>query len=92
MLPTHTRPLARLVLLSLMLTFIAARLVSILIVLHRMPNIYLHVRDTHVHHLNTGSSSSRRRGVSAVQLRPSGPGEPVRRSDQHDVHRARALP
>jgi len=54
MLPPNTRPLARLVLLSMMLTFIAARLVSILITLHRMPNIYLHVRDTHVHHLNYG--------------------------------------
>src|SRR5881409_80115 len=54
MLPSHTRPLARLVLLSLMLTFVLARLVTILITLHRMPNIYLHVRDTHVHHLNYG--------------------------------------
>jgi hypothetical protein len=54
MLPSNTRPLARLVLLSLMVTFVAARLVTILITLHRMPNIYLHVRDTHVHHLNYG--------------------------------------
>src|SRR3982075_331493 len=54
MLPSNTRPLARLVLLSLMVTFVAARLVTILITLHRMPNIYLHVRDTHLHHLNYG--------------------------------------
>jgi|SRR5712664_276261 len=54
MLPSRARPLARLVLLSLMLTFVLARLVTILITLHRMPNIYLHVRDTHVHHLNYG--------------------------------------
>ena len=54
MLPSYTRPLARLVLLSLLVTFIAARLVSILITLHWMPDIYLHVRDTHVHHLNYG--------------------------------------
>src|SRR6266513_2498222 len=54
MLPSNTRPLARLVLLSLLLTFIAARVVSILMTLHRMPDIYLHVRDTHVHHLNYG--------------------------------------
>ncbi|HLZ46686.1 MAG TPA: hypothetical protein VKQ05_13515 [Gemmatimonadales bacterium] len=54
MLPSNTRPLARLVLLSLLLTFIAARLISLLIMLHRMPDIYLHVRDTHVHHLNYG--------------------------------------
>src|SRR5258707_4838200 len=54
MLPSNARPLARLVLLSLMLTFVLARLVSILMTLHRMPNVYFHVRDTHVHHLNYG--------------------------------------
>ncbi len=54
MLPTNTRPLARLVLLSLLITFIAARLVTILVALHRMPDIYLHVRGTHIHHLNYG--------------------------------------
>src|SRR6266704_573893 len=54
MLPSNTRPLARLVLLSLLLTFAVARLVSILMTLHRMPDIYLHVRDTHIHHLNYG--------------------------------------
>src|SRR2546430_10517987 len=54
MLPPDTRPLARLVLISLLLTFVVARLVSILMMLHRMPDIYLHVRDTHVHHLNYG--------------------------------------
>src|SRR6266550_4514041 len=54
MLPSNTRPLARLVLLSLILTFIAARLVSILTTLHWMPDVFLHVRDTHVHHLNYG--------------------------------------
>src|SRR5436190_3004873 len=54
MLPSNTRPPARLVLLSLLLTFIAARLLSILMTLHRMPNIYLHVRDSHVLHRNYG--------------------------------------
>jgi len=54
MLPSNTRPLARLVLLSLLLTFIAARLISVLMTLHRMPDIHLHVSDTHIHHLNYG--------------------------------------
>ena len=54
MLPSNTRPLARLVLLSLMLTFIVSRLVSILMIAFNRPNLYLHVRDTHVHHLNYG--------------------------------------
>jgi len=57
-----------------MLTFIAARLVSILIVLHRMPNIYLHVRDTHVHHLNYGIFLLA--GVGAYLLFSSGPAAP----------------
>ncbi len=54
MLPSNTRPLARLVLLSFMLTFIVARLVSILMILFHRQDMYLHVRDTHVHHLNYG--------------------------------------
>ena len=54
MLAHSARPRARLVLLSFLLTFIAARLISILIVLNKMPDIYLHVQDTHVHHLNYG--------------------------------------
>ncbi len=54
MLPSNSRSLARLVLLSLLLTFIVSRLITILVMLNRMPDIYLHVRDTHVHHLNYG--------------------------------------
>ena len=54
MLPANTRPLARLVLWSLLVTFILLRLVNVLVMLHRMPDLYLHVRDTHVHHLNYG--------------------------------------
>jgi hypothetical protein len=54
MLPAHSRPRARLVLLSLLLSFIVSRLISILVMLNRMPDIYLHVHDTHVHHLNYG--------------------------------------
>src|SRR5947199_10719672 len=75
MLPSHTRPLARLVLLSLIVTFVLARLVSILITLHRMPNIYLHVRDTHVHHLNYGIFLLA--GVGAYLLFSSGPAAPA---------------
>ncbi len=54
MLPSNTRPLARLVLLSFMLTFITARLVSILMLLPQVPDIYLYVHDIHIHHLNYG--------------------------------------
>jgi hypothetical protein len=75
MLPSNTRPLARLVLLSLMVTFVAARLVTILITLHRMPNIYLHVRDIHVHHLNYGIFLLA--GVGAYLLFSPGPAAPA---------------
>src|SRR5438876_9256467 len=75
MLPSHSRPLARLVLLSLIVTFGLARLVTILITLHRMPNIYLHVRDTHVHHLNYGIFLLA--GVGAYLLFSAGPAAPA---------------
>src|SRR5256885_14321348 len=75
MLPSTTRPLARRVLLSFLLTFVLARLVSILMTLHRMPNIYLHVRDTHVHHLNYGIFLLA--GVGAYLLFSSGPAAPA---------------
>src|SRR6266566_9000422 len=54
MLPTNTRPLARLALLSFLLTFVAARVVSYLMRARRMAGFYLHVYGTHVHHLNYG--------------------------------------
>ena len=75
MLPPDTRPLARLVLLSLLVTFVVARLVSILMMLHRMPDIYLHVRDTHVHHLNYGIFLLA--GIGAYLLFSPGPAVPA---------------
>lgn len=45
---------ARLVLLTFLLTFIAARVVTFLIMAHRIPDLYLHFGGTHVHHLNYG--------------------------------------
>lgn len=46
--------LARRVLVSFLFTFIAARVLVFLIVARRIPDIYLHVGGTHVHHLNYG--------------------------------------
>jgi hypothetical protein len=46
--------LARLALFAFILTFIAARTVVLLIMSHRMPNLYFFLRGTHVHHLNYG--------------------------------------
>jgi hypothetical protein len=46
--------LARRALFGFILTFIAARSVVLLIMTHRMPNLYFFLRGTHVHHLNYG--------------------------------------
>src|SRR5258708_25293072 len=81
MLPTNTRPLARLVLLSLMLTFIVARFVSILMILFHRQDMYLHVRHTHVHHLNYGIFLLARLGAyllfSPPSASPTPPAPPV---------------
>ena len=46
--------LGRAVLTAFLLTFLAARILVILIMTHRVPDLYLHVSGTHVHHLNYG--------------------------------------
>ncbi len=46
--------LARRALIGFIFTFIAARTVVLLIMSHRMPNLYFFLRGTHVHHLNYG--------------------------------------
>ena len=51
--PTVQR-LARLTLASFVFTFVIARVMVFLIVSRRLPDVYLHVGGTHVHHLNYG--------------------------------------
>lgn len=46
--------LARLILTAFLLTFMTARIVVFLIMSHTIPDLYLHVKGTHVHHLNYG--------------------------------------
>ncbi len=48
------RPLARVVFTTFLLTFIAARLLVILIMGRMIPDLFLHMGQTHVHHLNYG--------------------------------------
>jgi hypothetical protein len=48
------RRVARIVFVTFLLTFIASRLVVILIMSRRMPDFFLHLGGTHVHHLNYG--------------------------------------
>jgi hypothetical protein len=45
---------ARWVLTWFLLTFLAARIVVLLIMTRRVPDLFLHVGGTHVHHLNYG--------------------------------------
>jgi len=52
--PNPTRHLARLTFLAFLLTFIASRTLVILIMTRRMPDLFLHMGGTHVHHLNYG--------------------------------------
>ena len=48
------RFLARRVFLSFLLTFITARVLVILIMTRRMPDLFLRAHGTHIHHLNYG--------------------------------------
>lgn len=51
--PSVPRLAAR-VLAAFLATFLAARIVVLLIMTRRMPDLYLHLGGTHVHHLNYG--------------------------------------
>src|SRR5437762_6914309 len=54
-LPPHpTRHLARLTFVAFLFTFIESRTLVILITARRMPDLFLHLGGTHVHHLNYG--------------------------------------
>src|ERR1051326_9039458 len=48
------RRLARITFTTCLLTFIAARVLVILIMTRRIPDLFLHLGGTHVHHLNYG--------------------------------------
>ncbi|BBO17756.1 conserved hypothetical protein [Candidatus Brocadia pituitae] len=52
--PRISPHLARLVLVTFILTFIVTRVLVFLIMSRRIPDLYLHLGGTHVHHLNYG--------------------------------------
>jgi hypothetical protein len=52
--PKPTRHLARLTLVAFLFTFTISRTLVILIMTRRMPDLFLHLGGTHVHHLNYG--------------------------------------
>ena len=44
----------RIILVAFLITFMAARVLVFLIVSRRIPDLFLHVGGTHIHHLNYG--------------------------------------
>jgi hypothetical protein len=67
-----TNHLARTVLVTFLLTFMLARMVVFLIMSHTIPDLYLHVKGTHVHHLNYGIFLLSAVGAYLLFSRPEG--------------------
>jgi hypothetical protein len=80
--PARLKPtpheLARRALFAFLLTFILARTLVFLIMARRIPNLYLFLHDTHVHHLNYGIFLLA--GVGAYLLLRAPQGEAARRA------------
>src|SRR5690606_2688220 len=66
------RRLARLLLTVFLLTFLLARIVVLLIMTRRMPDLFLYVGGTHVHHLNYGIVLLACSGAWLLFARPEG--------------------
>jgi hypothetical protein len=64
--------LARRALFAFILTFIASRIVVLLIMARRIPNMYFFLRGTHVHHLNYGIFLLAGVGAYLLLARPVG--------------------
>ncbi|MGI8436686.1 MAG: hypothetical protein ACR2NX_07245 [Chthoniobacterales bacterium] len=64
--PSPLRRLARVTFIAFLLTFIGSRTLVILILMRRLPDLFLHLGGTHVHHLNYGIFLLA--GVTAVLL------------------------
>ena len=62
----------RLILYVFLLTFVTARMVVFLIMDRLMPDLYLHVKGTHVHHLNYGIFLLSGIGAYILVMRPQG--------------------
>lgn len=52
--PSDTSHIARLTLAAFLFTFVCARCVVFLIMSHAIPDLYVYMRGTHIHHLNYG--------------------------------------
>jgi hypothetical protein len=71
------RPLARLVLVSFVATFVAARVLVLLIMTRRIPDLFLHVGGTHIHHRNYGIILLSGVGAYLLFAQPAGRAESV---------------
>jgi hypothetical protein len=69
---SQTTTLARIALVSFLLTFILARLVVFLIILREVPDFFLYIGDTHIHHLNYGIFLLAAVGGYLLLKRPAG--------------------
>jgi len=67
-----THRLARLVLAAFVFTFVISRILVILIMSRRIPDMFLHVGRTHVHHLNYGIFLLSATGAYLIFRRPIG--------------------
>lgn len=68
----RTTHLARLVLAVFVLTFVSSRVLVLLIMTRRMPDLFLHLGGTHVHHLNYGIFLLSGVGAYLIFVRPTG--------------------
>ena len=71
------RHVARIVLATFILTFVASRVMVILIMAGKVPDLFFHVGHTHVHHLNYGIFTLSGVGAYLLFRRPAG-GQPLR--------------
>jgi hypothetical protein len=69
--------LARIVLATFVLTFVASRVLVLLIMTHRIPDFFVHVGGTHVHHLNYGIFLLSGVGAFLLFVRPTGEAEDI---------------
>ena len=70
------RHVARVVLATFILTFVASRAMVVLIMARKVPDFYFHAAGTHVHHLNYGIFLLSGVGAYLLVRRPSG-GRPL---------------
>jgi hypothetical protein len=69
--PAHRR-MARVILFAFLLAFVAARGIVLLIMSHRIPDLFLYLGGTHVHHLNYGIFLLAGVGAYLLLGRPAG--------------------